>query len=102
MQVVNEVGNDQPQNMVKAGKLLHKNDNTDGVWQIASSSRDYQKRIVDLIDLHLGKLGQNEIKQVPSNDWEGFDNWVKTVFHNKLRCVRKFIIQIQYILQDFF
>jgi hypothetical protein len=73
MEVVNEVENDQPQNPVKAGKLLYENDNTDWVGQMASISPDYQKRIVELIDLHLGKLGLNEIKQVPSNDLEGFD-----------------------------
>ncbi len=73
MEVVNEVENDQPQNPAKVGKLLHENDNTDWVGQMASSSPYYQKRIVELIDLHLGKLGQNEIKQVASNDLEGFD-----------------------------
>ncbi len=73
MEVVNEVENDQPQNPVKAGKLLYENDNTDWVGQMAASSTDYQKRIVELIDLHLGKLGQNEINQEPSNDLEGFD-----------------------------
>jgi hypothetical protein len=52
MEVVNEVENDQPQNPVKAGKLLYENDNTDWVGQMAASSTDYQKRIVELIDLH--------------------------------------------------
>jgi hypothetical protein len=60
MEVVNEVENDQPQNPVKAGKLLYENDTTDWVGQMASSSPDYQKRIVELIDLHLGQLGGNE------------------------------------------
>ncbi len=73
MEVVNEVENDQPQNPGKAGKLLYENDNTDWVEQMASTSPDYQKRIVELIDLHLGKLGQNEMNQMPSNDLEGFD-----------------------------
>jgi hypothetical protein len=73
MEVVNEVENDQPQNPVKVGKLLHENDNTDWVDQMASTSPDYQKRIVELIDLHLGKLGLNEIKQALSGDLEGFD-----------------------------
>jgi hypothetical protein len=73
MEVVNEVENDQPQNPTKAGKLLYENDNTDWVGQMASSSPDYQKRIVELIDLHLGKLGQDESEYVPNNDLEGFD-----------------------------
>lgn len=73
MEVVNEVENDQPQNPVKAGKLLYENDNTGWVEQMASTSPDYQKRIVELIDLHLGKLGQGEIKQLPNDDLEGFD-----------------------------
>jgi hypothetical protein len=73
MEVVNEVENDQPQNPIKAGKLLYENDNTDWVGQMASTSPNYQKRIVELIDLHLGKLGQNEIIQMSSNDLEGFD-----------------------------
>jgi hypothetical protein len=73
MEVVNEVENDQPQNPAKTGKLLYENDNTDWVDQMASISPDYQKRIVELIDLHLSKLGQNEIKQTLSGDLEGFD-----------------------------
>lgn len=59
MEVVNEVGNPKPQNPAKAGKLLHENDNTHWVEQMAFSSPAYQKRIVELIDLHLGKLGLN-------------------------------------------
>lgn len=73
MEVVNEVGSTKPQNPARAGKLLHENDNTHWVEQMAFSSPAYQKRIVQLIDLHLGKLGQNEIKQAPSSDLEGFD-----------------------------
>jgi len=73
MEVVNEVENDQPQNPAKAGKLLYENDNTHWVDQMASTSPDYQKRIVELIDLHLGKLGQIEINQAFSDDLEGFD-----------------------------
>lgn len=73
MEVVNEVENDHPQNPAKAGKLLYENDNTDWVGQMASTSPAYQKRIVELIDLHLGRLEQNEIKQIPSNDLDGFD-----------------------------
>lgn len=73
MEVVNEVGSTKPQNPGKAGKLLHENDNAHWVEQMAFSSPAYQKRIVELIDLHLGKLGQNEIKQVQKNDLEGFD-----------------------------
>jgi hypothetical protein len=73
MEVVNEVEKDQPQNPAKAGKLLYVNDNTDWVEQMASTSPDYQKRIVELIDLHLGKLRQDVIKQMPSNDLEEFD-----------------------------
>ncbi|MCG6191345.1 hypothetical protein [Maribellus maritimus] len=73
MKVVNEVESVQPQNPTKAGKLLHENENTDWVEQIASSSSDYQKRIVELIDLHLGSLLKNEINQEPSNNLEGFN-----------------------------
>jgi hypothetical protein len=73
MEVVNEVGNAIPQNPAKAGKLLHENDNADWVEQMVFSSPAYQKRIVKLIDLHLGKLGQFEVKQVSSGDLEGFD-----------------------------
>ncbi|HBL77047.1 MAG: hypothetical protein A2W90_19250 [Bacteroidetes bacterium GWF2_42_66] len=73
MEVVNEVGSMSPQNPAKTGKLLHENNNTDWVEQMAFSSPAYQKRIVELIDLHLGKLGQNGNNQVPSNDMEGFD-----------------------------
>jgi hypothetical protein len=73
MEVVNEVENDKPQNPAKAGKLLYENDNTHWVDQMASTSPDYQKRIVELIDLHLGKLGQIEINQAFSDDLEGFD-----------------------------
>jgi hypothetical protein len=73
MEVVNEVEIDQPQNPAKAGKILYENDNTDWVEQMASSSPDYQKRIVELIDLYLGKLGQDENNQMPSGDLEGFD-----------------------------
>lgn len=73
MEVVNEVGNAKPQNPAKAGKLLHENDNADWVEQMVFSSPAYQKRIVELIDLHLGKLGQNEVKKIPNDDLEGFD-----------------------------
>lgn len=73
MEVVNEVENDQPQNPVKAGKLLYENDNTDWVEQMASSSPDYQKRIVELIDLHLGKLVGSESGVIPNNGLIEFD-----------------------------
>lgn len=73
IEVVNEIENKKPQNLAKAGKLLYENENTDWVEQIASSSSDYQKRIVELIDLHLGSLVQNEKNQVPDDGLEGFD-----------------------------
>jgi hypothetical protein len=73
MEVVNEVESVKPQNPTKAGKLLHENENTDWVEQIASTSSDYQKRIVELIDLHLGSIGQNEVKQMSADGLEGFD-----------------------------
>ena len=73
MEVVNEVGSAKPQNPAKVGKLLHENDNTHWVEQMAFSSPAYQKRIVELIDLHLGILEHNENNQVPSNDLERFD-----------------------------
>lgn len=73
MEVVNEVGSVKPQYPNKAGKLLHENDNAGWVEQMAFSSPAYQKRIVELIDLHLGKLGKNENNQASKNDLEGFD-----------------------------
>ncbi len=73
MEVVNEVENVKPQNPAKTGKLLHENDNAGWVEQMVFSSPAYQKRIVELIDLHLGKLGQNANNQVSRNDLEGFD-----------------------------
>lgn len=73
MEVVNEVESVKPQNPTKAGKLLHENENTDWVEQISSSSPLYQKRVTELIDLHLGRLVQNEKNQVSNDDWEGFD-----------------------------
>lgn len=73
MEVVNEVESMKPQNPAKVGKLLHENENTDWVEQIASSSSDYQKRIVELIDLHLGSLLQNETNQPSSDNLEKFD-----------------------------
>ena len=73
MEVVNEVESEKPQKPTKAGKLLHENENTDWVEQIASSSSDYQKRIVELIDLHLRSLLQNETNQTPSDNLEKFD-----------------------------
>lgn len=74
MEVVNEVGSTKPQNPAKTGKLLHENDNTQWVEQMAFSSPAYQKRIVELIDLHLGKLGQNESDVTSAySRLEGFD-----------------------------
>ena len=73
MEVVNEVESIKPQNPAKVGKLLHENENTDWIEQIASSSSDYQKRIVGLIDLHLGKLGENDSEQMTNDNLEGFD-----------------------------
>ena len=73
MEVVNEVESAKPQNPTRAGKLLYENKNTDWVQQMASTSSDYQKRIVELIDVHLEKLGQTEMNQEPSNNLEGFD-----------------------------
>ena len=74
MEVVNEVERSNPQNAAKTGKLLHENDNTQWVEQMAFSSPAYQKRIVELIDLHLGKLGQNESDVTSDyNRLEGFD-----------------------------
>ena len=73
MEVVNEVENTQLQNPAKAGKLLYENDNTDWVGQMTACSPAYQKRIVALTDLHLGKMGQNENEQVSNEDLGGFD-----------------------------
>lgn len=73
MEVVNEVGSAKPQNAAKAGKLLHENDNAHWVEQMVFSSPAYQKRIVELIDLHLGKLGQNEREARSDERLSGFD-----------------------------
>jgi len=73
MEVVDDVGSVKPQNPAKSGKLLHENDNSGWVKQMAFSSPAYQKRIVELIDLHLGKLGQNEVKKMPNDGLDGFD-----------------------------
>ena len=73
MEVVNEVESVKPQNPTKAGKLLYENENTYWVEQITSSSSDYQKRIVELIDLHLGSLMKNEVNQRLNDDLERFN-----------------------------
>ena len=73
MEVVNEVGSTKLQNSAKIGKLLYENDNTGWVEQMVSSSPAYQKRIVELIDLHLGKLGQNENGARSDDGLERFD-----------------------------
>lgn len=73
MEVVNEVGSAKPQNPAKSGKLLHENDNADWVEQMVFSSPAYQKRIVELIDLHLGKLGQNANGARSDDVVSGFD-----------------------------
>ena len=73
LEVVNEVESVETQNPTRTGKLLYENENTDWVEQIASSSSEYQKRIMELIDLHLGSLTKNEISQVPDDGLEGFD-----------------------------
>ena len=61
MEVVTEVENGQVEKPSQTGKLLYDNENTDWVEQLASTSENYQKRISGLIDLHLEKLGQNEV-----------------------------------------
>ena len=73
MEVVNEVESVKPQNPTKAGKLLHENENTDWVEQIASSVSDYQKRIVELIDLHLRNSVKDESTTMPDDRLNGFD-----------------------------
>lgn len=73
MEVVNEVASKKPQNPAKSGKLLHENDNTHWVEQMASSSPAYQKRIVELIDLHLGKLDTSDNKQMLDDGLAGFN-----------------------------
>lgn len=73
MEVVNEVGSTKPKNPAKAGRLLHENDNTHWVEQMASISPDYQKRIVELIDLHLGKLEKNERASMSDDRLKEFD-----------------------------
>ena len=73
MEVVNEVERSKPQNAAKTGKLLHENDNTQWVEQMAFSSPAYQKRIVELIDLHLRKLDTGENKQMLDDGFSGFN-----------------------------
>ena len=73
MEVVSEVGSAKPQNPAKTGKLLHENDNTHWVEQMAFSSPAYQKRIVELIDLHLEKLDTSENKQMLDDGLGGFN-----------------------------
>ena len=73
MEVVNEVGSIELQNAAKTGKLLHENDNTHWAEQMAFSSPAYQKRIVELIDLHLGKLGKNDNGARLDERIEGFN-----------------------------
>ena len=73
MEVVNEVESVKPLIPAKVGKLLHENENTDWVEQIASSSSDYRKRIVELIDLHMCSLVKNEINQGSCDGLSGFD-----------------------------
>jgi hypothetical protein len=67
------IGYENSQNELKTGKLLYENENTDWVEQLASSSGKYQKRITDLIDLHLGRLAK-PITDIKSDDGlRGFD-----------------------------
>ncbi len=73
MEVVTEVGNEHPEKPSHTGKLLYENENTDWVKQMASSSSDYQKRIMKLIDFHLGSLVQNETVQMSDNGLDVFD-----------------------------
>jgi hypothetical protein len=73
IQVVNEVENEKPQHASKTGKLLYENENTDWVEQLVSSSGKYQKRITDLIDLHLEKLVQSDTKTKHDDGLKGFD-----------------------------
>ena len=71
--MVNNVESVHPHNPAKAGKLLYENEGTNWVEQIVFSSSYYQKRIVELIDLHPGSLVQNETVQVSDDGLEGFD-----------------------------
>ncbi|MEZ5104504.1 MAG: hypothetical protein R2757_08410 [Draconibacterium sp.] len=73
MEVVNDVESMKSQNSAKTGKLLYENENTDWVGQMTSSSSDYQKRIVELIDLHLGSLVRNKTVQTSDNELGEFD-----------------------------
>jgi len=72
MEVVSEVDMEKPQNAPKTGKLLYENENTDWIEKLASSSQNYHKRITNLIDLHLEKLGQNK-HTVSDEGFSGFD-----------------------------
>ncbi|WP_346864063.1 hypothetical protein [uncultured Draconibacterium sp.] len=72
MEVVTEVENEQAEKTSLTGKLLYENENTDWVGQLAATSESYQKRISGLIDLHLGRLGQND-DPVSENGVGGFD-----------------------------
>ena len=72
MHVVTEVENEHPEKPSQTGKLLYENENTDWVEQLAATSENYQKRISGLIDLHLGRLEQNEIP-VSDDGYSEFD-----------------------------
>ena len=72
MEVVTEVENEHPEKPSQTGKLLYENENTDWVEQLASTSESYQKRISGLIDLHLGRLGQNSAS-ITDDGLDGFN-----------------------------
>ncbi|WP_321375002.1 hypothetical protein [uncultured Draconibacterium sp.] len=72
MEVVTEVENEQPKKPSQTGKLLHDNEKTDWVEQLAATSESYQKRISGLIDLHLGRLGHGD-DPVSGNEVGGVD-----------------------------
>ena len=63
----------KPKPPPETGKLLYENENTDWVEQLATSSPDHQKRIVALIDLHLGKLAKPNPDIKSDDGLRGFD-----------------------------
>lgn len=70
--VVNEVGNHQSQTAPETGKLLYENENTDWVEQLSLTSNKNANRITALIDLHLERLGQNDVP-ISVDGFGGFD-----------------------------
>ena len=74
MSVVNEVGKDKTKAAPKTGKLLYENEKTDWVEQLSLFSEKNTNRIAALIDLHLGRISQQEgVQKMDDDEWRGFE-----------------------------